>query len=91
MPLEAVLVNPCGERLAVNLPHRPISAGRFQGVIASDLQSLADFNPSLETLGAADCLPALDAGLDSPRLKKLGSGLAPLGLVIDGRSLLQEL
>src|SRR4249919_2558254 len=53
---EAVLGNPCGERLAVSLPHGTISAGCFQGIVASDLQSLADLDPGLETLCPADGL-----------------------------------
>jgi len=81
---EAVLGNPCGEGLAIYLPHRPISAGCFQGIVASDLQSPADLDPSIETLGAADGLSTFNAGPDSPRLKKLGGGRGTLdGLDVD--------
>jgi hypothetical protein len=50
-------------------------------VVAADLQRLADFDPSLETLSAAYRLPAFDAGPDGAVLGELVSDFPPLGLV----------
>ena len=90
-PLEAVLSDPQVELAAVVSAPRCISACDLQRVSLAHSQGRTDGFPALEGFRLVDCRPRVAALGDDAVLGKPGSNLFALGLLIDGRPLLQEL
>jgi hypothetical protein len=78
-----VLSAPSRERPAIPPPHRRISAGCAQGVVAAYRQRGPDGFPAIEAFGFVDRFPCLAPGADDALLFKSFCNLAARGNVIE--------